>query len=190
MNVVQPNITLYPDGWPVPNRDLSAAIDYGVYRTDFGAYPDQGRYYGTNPTVQSVSFDVPFGILPEWIAFMDAYAVSQWILIRTVSQGHGIFVDTQPLRDVIVRVGALSQTPIGPDWVRVNTSMEIMPSDIGNALPGADGEVLPPGAPPLIEDWIVAGTPGNPSTSNWILAGEPPGPSTNTITSGKPADHT
>lgn len=185
MNIEYPEITAYPDGFPVPTISVAGQIDYGIRRSTQDGYPDQTRFYGTNPTVMTAQFQVPVALLPDWIPWMDKWATTRWVLMPIPTQYPGWGSDA-PITREIVRVGNLEQTLQGATLALVSANIEILPQDIGDGLRGVGLPVTPP-----VEsgNWIIAGKPKTASP-DWIIAGDPAAPSSpDWIDSQSPADH-
>lgn len=186
MNIKIPEIKAYPAHLPPPTKvGYGSIVDYGVTRSTAETFPDQNRYRGSNPTMLTMEFRMHTSLLNDWCEFLDQWAIDRWVSMNCVDQYAG-FIWVQDLLDPqIVRFVDYQYAPLGADYWSVQANVEVMPQDIGDGLPGINNDVV---APVEVTDWIVAGTPDDPSP-DWIEAGDPATPSPDWVDSQAPADH-
>lgn len=186
MAIKTATINAYPAAYPTPNITYSGAIDYGVVRSEQEGFPDQVRHTQVNPTFVQATFEMPLKDFQAWSVWIDNYATVEWCSMRGIDQYAG-FNPSDTLDDFIVRFSNMAMSVLGFNYVRVTAQLEILPQDIGNAEPGYDaGDVIRP--PDTVSDWIIGGTPDNPSIDVYI-AGAPDTPSADWADGQSPPDH-
>ena len=182
MSIILPNYLKYPDYYPVVSRvGFSGTVDTGVSRSDEQGFPTQQRYAGSNPTTVSLQFRMTLREFKNWSAWVNNNAVTKWVSIMLPSpNGLSRAGSPSPLSEQVVRFGDYNMTPMGADYFQIDTMVELMPTGIGEGLPGNSGWVSNSGRN---ADWIIARTPPNPAP-DWIISGSPTTPSTPDVNIG------
>ena len=182
--IIKANYLAYPSTYPVVSAvGFSGQVDTGVSRSNEFGFPSQERYAGSNPTTVSLEFKMTLYEFERWSWWIRTNAVTKWVKIDLPSpNGMTAAGPNAPLTNQVVRFGAYSMSPLGPDYFQVSTTAQMMPTGIGVGLAGIGGGVILPGG----GAWIIARTPADPST-DWYIAGTPATPSTDTVIAGTPA---
>lgn len=182
--IISPNYLPYPTSYlpAVSSASFSGTVHAGVSRSGEQGFPSQERYAGSNPTSISLQFEmtlVEFGLWSHWVRM---HAITKWITIDLPSpNGRPAIGPNSPMTEQVVRFGSYTMTPLGDKYAQVSASVQLMPTGVGIGLAGYGGH----GVDYYIGDWIIGGTPSDPSI-DWYIAGDPATPSTDTVTAGTP----
>lgn len=184
MNVIQPDIKQYEKSNFPPPASLTGSIDYGIRRSTQRGFPDQGRFYGSNPGEVVAEFRMTVELFRQWSVWMQLNAISRWILLPAPTH-YNEFGGTAPLKYTIVRLIDFAHTSLGGDFISVTARFDTWPKDVSDADWGVGGAVSPPLE---IGEWIIAKDPADPAL-DWFIAKTPDDLPLDTVVAGNPADH-
>lgn len=190
MNVIKRAPAVYDPDWPaVRYIGYNGSTDYGVARNDvLEGLPEQHRKYGANPVAISCEWIVPLSLLGQWVDWMEDNGIGNYFSIDLPTNKNDLGDGSRPVdTELVTVVSPLGMTPLGADKMIVRANLAFFPRDIGKGHLGVGGEI---GDAHTIGEWIIAGTPPNPSVPDWFIAGTPPAPNnTNNVAAGRPGNH-
>ena len=176
--IILPSYKKYPPDYPVVSKiGFSGTVDTGVSRSSEQGFPTQERYAGSNPTNVSLQFRMTLTQFRDWSSWINHNAVTKWVDIMLPSP-NGLTAAglPSPMSEQTVRFGDYTMTPLGANFLQVNTTVQLMPRGIGEGLPGGSAGnnvvIISPSS-----KWIIGGTPPAPS-ADWVISGRPGTPST------------
>jgi hypothetical protein len=166
---------IYPPHLPCVSRieGHSAALSAGLVRTPMNAgNTRQRRTFRTLPHMLALVFVIEQKVYAEWLAWVNVYAWDEWVSMKLPGLlASRLGTDTASIQVKFCTDLQAELLPVHRLWYwRVRVTAEYIPTP----------EHL---APVLSGDWIVAGTPGDPSP-DWIVAGTPAAPSPDWISAG------
>ena len=181
MTIILPNYVPYPPEFPVVSKiGFSGTVNTRVTRSTEQGFPTQERYAGSNPTTISLQFRMDLATFRYWSVWVNTNAVTKWVSIMLPSpNGLTAAGSPSPLSEQVVRFGDYTMTPLGANYFQIDTMVELMPTGIGEGLPGNGSNVLAG----RINNWIIGGTPPNPSF-DVVNSGGPGSPSTPDVNIG------
>ena len=156
----------YPANFPQPDTNgYSGNSVYGLSRTSLQtSNPRQIKTFNSATHTLSLTFSMSQTLFSEWVCWMDD-ALNDWFYMDIVTPRKPFnIISTNLFR----MVSGTSQTKRGHDYISVTASFEM--------IPGKPDESIM-----VWLDFIVAGTPSNPSSDDIIQAGTPAIPSTNVV---------
>lgn len=159
----------YPSSLPCVSRaqGLNETAYAGVVRTPMEAGNSrQRRMHRTLPHRLSLTWEMAQTDLAAFLTWVNAYAWDNWVLLDLPglrASRRSVNVTGTPVRFISDLTEELI-TGTGLWYWRVRVDAEWQPT--------TDDLALVP-----IASWIVAGTPGDPSSDQWIVAGTPGNPS-------------
>jgi hypothetical protein len=168
---------IYPQQFPCPSRieGHSQASSAGLVRTPMEAGNSrQRRMHRVLPTRISLCFVIHQPDYAAWLTWVNANAWDDWVTMKLPGlEASRLGLNTTGIAVRFMTDLQADLLPVFRLWYwRVRVEAEYIPTP---------DKLLP--VP--IGDWIVAGTPGNPSP-DWIVAGTPANPSPNWISAGTP----
>ncbi len=150
----------------VGNGNYGGEMAFGVRRTSVPtALANQVIQFNARRDTLSLTFEMTNDEYSEWFDWAKENAW-WWFRMELVTPWNP--VDIVSLHRVRF-ISELEMSKAGDNWNRITVQAEVMPAD------GQD-----PAAPVDISDWVIAGTPANPSP-DWVIAGTPANPSTDWI---------
>ena len=165
-------MNIYPSTFPTPTiQGYAMQVDMGIIRTPF----DTGRYrqrrtYKTIPHTFQFRFVVKNTDLDDWLQWVNNYAY-EWFQINIYS-----FLTPQ------------TNETCSPHAIRFISNISIAPLTTKYLEIGVTAEMVDPLnniITPLTQQWIIGGTPIDPSTE-WIIGGTPDAPSPDFTNAGTP----
>ena len=123
----------YPADYPVVSSiGFSGSVDTGVSRSYERGFPSQERLSGSNPTTVSLQFRMTLRTFTQWAQWINAHAVTDWIQINLPSP-NGLAAKglNPPMSAQIVRFGDYTMSPLGPSYVQVSATADLLPQGVG-----------------------------------------------------------
>lgn len=158
----------YPTALPCVSRleGVPTTAFAGVVRTPMEAgNARQRRVHRVLPHQIGLAWDIEQGQLAAWVAWVNAYAWDQWVLVAlpgVLASREGVHAALTPVRFISDLSQELLQGHGLWFWrVRVTAEWQPTPEDLA---------LVP------LSNWISAGTPTEPAP-DWIIAGTPDNPS-------------
>jgi hypothetical protein len=160
----------YPANYPPADTNgYSGNSTYGLLRTDqVTANPSQIKTFNSAVHTISMTFSMSNTLFNEWVCWMDDFG-QDWFYMDTVTPRTPVTITSTNLFRM---VAGTQQTKRGHNYISVTAGFDM--------IPGAPDDPLAPEHTWL--NFIVAGTPSNPSTPDIIDAGSPASLLTNIIT--------
>lgn len=158
----------------LPLRGVSMSSDIGVVRTPFAAgNVRQRRLHGNLPTTVELAWQVRANLLPDLTNFLSFFGVTGWIQVPFES-----------------RLSAQSSEPSAVSWHTVRIISPIATQNVGWALYhvsatfeidtwGATAPFNPTAVGSIVSgkdaiEWVIARTPGDPSSPDVYIAKKGP----------------
>lgn len=157
-------MTAYPANYPKPARSgITGHIDPGIRRTSVpAALANQVTVFNSPEDGLSLTFEMTNDWYAVWYEWVRTYAW-MWFEMDIVSRHTPVNITS---RHRIRFISEIQLQKLGDNWLSISVQAEIMPADAED-----------PNAPVPEYDWVIAGTPDEPS-ADWELAGTPASPST------------
>lgn len=162
----------YPSSFPCPLIEgYAIQIDAGLLRTNFqSGNTRQRRAYSNLPHYITMSFAIKINLFDEWLQWINDNAF-EWCLFPAVTWANGT-LDEIPKDHVLRLIADIEISAITNEYFRVTVRAETNT---------AAGENLPPQAR---GNWVVGGTPSEPSSPDVTRPGGTTDPKTDYVDPG------
>lgn len=168
-------MTDYPSTLPCPlTADYKGAIDFGLSSVKFNRGNTRRRRLAAR---RLETYDLTFAFTTKQLWEFQSWANQfgyDWHEMPIVTHFSGFVAHEGPLPHRVRLTSDISATAMNDGVFKVKVSIEL------DALSRPLDVVVP------TFRWIIANTPGAPSTPDWIIAKTPPSPSTDMIAAGTP----
>jgi len=137
MSVVDAPVRRYPEGWPVAQREgYSGLIDAGLVRSQQRGFAQQWRFSPAGATRLAMTFRILRSEYPDWLKWINTYAITDWVLLPCVNQYRTIDPTPTYAWSLARFVGRMSVQPLGELYVDVRCAADVYPAEVGDSIDG------------------------------------------------------